>query len=361
MLAFYEGIGVAYQVPIRICVASAENLNRTSLGWDEDEFSHLEIVTIGNDRQRANAELDAHQTWHQLFGAYQANELFQYLILRAQALGVPVGVCSEAPLNMLEPGVKRRVKDLYLTSRVPKKMKPYVAASDFVINLSGSDCRSFVKLGWQSDQIIPCGYFPPPLNDSTLQNREQHPVADFHILCTGGMTWHRGQDVLINALKLLKKWDVNCRVTMTQSGPLEESLKKAAREFDLPIDFVGMVPMAQLIELMEQCACYVATGREEPWGIRINDALHCGAPIIVSRGMGACQIVDDCGCGMSFNADDHVDLAWKLRGLILDRQLYLKLSSRVLDASEQSMPHFMAAKIVRVLRANFFGWSGNPE
>lgn len=361
MLAFYEGIGIAYGVPIRICLASGENLNRTSLGWNEDEFSHLDIVIVGDARQRAYAELEAHRGWHQLFGAYQSNILFQHLILRAQALGAPVGICSEAPLNMFQHGVKRMMKDIYLSKIVPRKMRPYVSASAFVINLSGSDCRSFMKLGWRADQIIPCGYFPPPLNDTKFRKRVEHPESFFHILCTGGMTWHRGQDVLVDALKLLKKWGVTCRVTMTQSGPLEGNLKRITQEFELPIDFVGMVPMPKLIELMEQCSCYVATGREEPWGIRVNDALHCGAPIIVSRGMGACKVVDDFGCGVCFNSEDHVDLAWKLRHIILDREYYLELASRVIEASEQSMPYFVAGQVVQFLQDNFTAWSGNPE
>jgi glycosyltransferase involved in cell wall biosynthesis len=357
MLAFYEGIGIAYGVPVRICLASGENLNRMSLGWSEDEFSHLQIVIVGDSRQRAEAELAAHQNWHQLFGAYQSNAMFQHLILYAKSLGSHVGVCSEAPLNMFKPGLRRLVKYLYLSEVLPRKMKPFVAASDFVINLSGSDCHSFMKLGWRSEQILPCGYFPPPLNDTEFHKRDEHSRGDFHILCTGGMTWHRGQDVLVNALKLLTKWGVNCRVTMTQTGPLEDSLKQIAQEFELPIDFVGMVPMAKLIELMEQCDCYVATGREEPWGIRVNDALHCGTPVVVSRGMGACKIVDDFGCGMTFNKDDCVDLAWKLRRMILDRDYYLESVSKVFRASEQSMPHVVARNIVQFLQENFKTWS----
>ena len=361
MLGFYEGIGMAYNVPIRVCVIESKNLNRSALGWEEDEFSHLDMVSIGDNPQRAHQKLENFKDWHQVFGAYQANRLFQDLILSSRDIGVPLGVCSEAPLNMVVPGLKRRLKDFYLVKRLPHKMKPYIAASDFVINLSGDDCRSFVKLGWTNEQIIPCGYFPPPLSGSKFRIREQNPKKAFHILCTGGMTWHRGQEVLINALILLKKWGMNCRVTMTQSGPFEASFKKAAAEFDLPIDFVGMVPMSQLIELLERCDCYVATGREEPWGIRVNDALHCGAPLVVSRGMGACKIVDEFGCGMTFNKEDYIDLAWKLRALISDQTVYTKLSTRVSEASEQSKPHVIAAKIVDTLQADFPNWSGNTK
>jgi glycosyltransferase involved in cell wall biosynthesis len=356
-LSFYEGIGIAYNVPIRICVVSSNNSNRSDLGWDDSEFTHLDIVSIGGVSIKAFALLEEKLGWHQVFGAYQSNALFQQTILRAQELGIAVGVCSEAPLNMLEPGTRRFAKALYLRHVVPFKVKPYLAATDFVINLSGSASRSFLRLGCSPKKIVPCGYFPPPLYGTSFKQRDAHPGSDFHILCTGGMSWHRGQDVLLNALKLLKSWGVSCRVTMTQTGPLERVLKQNAKKSDLPVDFVGMLPMPDLVALLEQCSCYVATGREEPWGIRVNDALHCGAPILVSRGMGACQLVDEFGCGLSYNADDYVDLAWKLRKLILDSKCYFKLSSRVSEASVQSMPHVVAGKIAKVIQQDFDGWA----
>lgn len=357
MLAFYEGMGTAYGVPIRICLLSEENPNRSQLGWDQHEFSHLDIIALGYAKEQLFEALVEKTDWHQVFGAYQSNKLFQALILHAARSKMVVGVCSEAPLNMLSPGLIRNLKNIYLSYVVPTRVKSYPVVSDFVLNLSGSSCLALQKLGWLPEQVIPCGYFPPPLHGSSFEAREDRHFNDFHILCTGSLSWHRGQAVLLDALKLLKGWGLSVRATATQTGPLENSLKQTAHEHDLPIDFVGMVPMPQLINLLENCSCYVGTGMEEPWGIRVNDALHCGAPLVVSRGMGACKIVDDYRCGTTFNAADHVELAWKLRRMIEDRLYYKKVCERVAVASRESMPHLMAEKVVEDLHRDFPNWS----
>lgn len=357
MLSFYEAMGLAYQVPFRICVIDAVNEDRSALGWAEDEFSHLELVVVGESFQRAKEELEARKDWHQVFGAYQANAIFQRLILKAKSLGTPVGVCSESPLNMLAPGLKRMAKSVYIDGVLPRKMRPYVTASDFVINLSGSGCLSLLNLGWKPQQVIPCGYFPPPLDGSEFRERITHGKGDFHVLCTGGLSWHRGQDVLLKAIKLLKDWGVYCKATITQIGPEQQKLMDFSEEHRLAVDFVGMLPMSELIAKMEECSCYVGTGREEPWGIRVNDAIHCGAPLLVSRGMGAGKLVDDYGCGMTFNSGDYVDLAWRLRSLIEDKETYFSISSRLKEASRRSMPKIVAAEVVGFLANNFTNWS----
>lgn len=357
MLSFYEGIGLAYKVPIRVCVIQERNDDRIALGWDIKEFCHLDIVCVGQDEKRGFLALNEKNDWHQIFGAYQANKFFQQLILRAAEMNLPVSVCSEAPLNMIKPGIKRLAKNVYLAQILASSVRRYTYICDFVINLSGANSLPLHKLGWKPSQIIPCGYFPPPLQDSNFIERTVCDSSEIDILCSGAMTWHRGQVTLIEALKLLKKWGVDFRAKITQSGPMIEALKQLVHQYNLNVDFVGFLSIPRLIEEMQRCTCYVATGREEPWGIRVNDAMHCGAPLVVSRGMGAQKLVEDYGCGLTFYSGDSIDLAWKLARLSSDRDLFRIISKRVKEASVQSMPHVAAARIVEYLKANFEKWS----
>ena len=113
-LAFYEGLAEAYNVPVRICIVKVSGETRKDLGWNDEEFSHLEIVPVGNNFERASKHLLAYKDWHQLFGAYQRFSAIQSIILKAKAIGCEVGVCSEAPLNMFESLPKRVLKKIYL-------------------------------------------------------------------------------------------------------------------------------------------------------------------------------------------------------------------------------------------------------
>ena len=67
VLAFYDELGMAFGVPIRICLSKVDQGVRAGLGWAEDEFDNLDIILIGDDFQRASEELIKYQSWHQLF------------------------------------------------------------------------------------------------------------------------------------------------------------------------------------------------------------------------------------------------------------------------------------------------------
>lgn len=356
VLAFYREIGKCCGVPIKICLARVELGTREGLGWSVTEFDDLEIIAIGDDLEKAQQQLNTHKDWHQIFGVYQIFPVIQKMLLDARKLGCSVGVCSEAPLNMFEPSLRRFAKDLFLSKILPRKLKPYIVASDFIVNFSGDSTEALRSVGWRANQIIPLGYCSPPLEGSEFCERSLDSSDDFHILCTGKHTWHRGQDVLLNALVLLKKWRLNFRVTVTQSGPLFEQLKSIASKYDLPVDFPKMVPIEELIDLYQTCSVYVGTGRAEPWGLRVNDALHCGAPLLVSSGMGVHKVINEHACGLVFHAGDFVDLAWKLRKLIEDRESYQLVSERVRIASRAFLPSVAAERVVGVLSRKYTDW-----
>ena len=115
---------------------------------------------------------------------------------------------------------------------------------------------------------------------------------------------YRGADILVRALKLLKDRGVKYQAVITQEGELLQQLKAMKRKYDLPIEFPGVVAMPELIKLYQACTVYVGAGRSEPWGMRLNDALNCGAPLIVSQGMGGVKLVKDFGVGLTFRQED---------------------------------------------------------
>ena len=100
--------------------------------------------------------------------------------------------------------------------------------------------------------------------------------------------------------------------------------------------------MGDLIALYEGCSVFVAPGRQEPWGIRVNDALNAGAPTVVSRGMGAVKLIDDYSVGVSFEAGDATDLAWQLRWMATDRSRYLAVCNALITAQGAFLPRIAA-------------------
>ncbi len=187
--------------------------------------------------------------------------------------------------------------------------------------------------------------------------RSQEDWQKFTILLTGLHEWHRNPEVLLQALYLLKQRGVSCHTIITQAGPLLFRMKRFAEKHNLDVEFVGFVSYERLLELYQTCSCYVASGRSEPWGMRVNDALHCGAPLIVSEGMGAVKLVKDYKCGLPFVNNNPKDLADKLEALIKQNDLYLQIAQGVRAASDACMPHHKAKVIASEIQTRFPNWA----
>ena len=338
MMGVYAALIKALNCPVVVALwfyrkTEDQVTNRNCIGLRDDEFSDIPRINVGEDWNAGKKILDEHPGFTHLFAVYQVSPNFRALILEAKKRGEKVFVISESPCNMM-PGFKGWLKEhFYLKYLLPRKVKDVIRVSEKVFNLSGDSCAALQAIGWPAEKIVPFGYFSPPLPGSECVKRTTN--KDFHILVTGIMQWHRAPDTVMRALVLLKKWGVPYRATFTQKGPLLKPLKQMAIENGLPVTFSGFLPMPELIKLYETCSVYVAAGRREPWGMRLNDALQCGAPIAVSRGMGGVQMVDDLGCGVSFGAEDYAELAHKLRRMIEDESFYLRCADNAWNASEK--------------------------
>lgn len=356
VMAFYESLAKEFDVPLRI-MCDDMGAERFKLGWDRDEYSHLNIVQASSDVKVRVGQLMERGDWAQWFGAYQNHPLNRRLISYAQRLGCAVGVGSEAPSNGIRPSFRRLVKGtaLYKMS-LNRRCRDVVNASSFIVNYSGDATESLRQIGWPTEKIVPFGYYPARMTGLALRMRTELDWRNFKLLVTGQMDWRRGQDVVVDALVILKNWGYTPSVVMTQTGELYDSIARKVAEARLNVELVGFVGYEDLVKYYTECSAFVASGRVEPWGMRINDALNAGAPLIVSRGMGGCKVVHDYHCGCTYNSEDAVDLAWQIKSLMDSRERYLSAVENVAIAINECSPKSRAKWLSNVIRNRFSAW-----
>lgn len=325
---------------------------RIQTGFREDEFSDVPREYIELNFEKGRQIIATHPGWNHLFSDYQRQDVVRQLIAEAKSRGEHVGIINEAPCNMAS-GRRWWLKEVFFRTVLPRKIRSAVRAADFFANCSGDDVKAQKVAGWTTEKIVPFGYFPPPIEGARCVLRTTN--KPFHILATGILSRYRGADCLVEALRILKSWGVPYRATITQDGELLPILKAKAERCGLPIDFAGFVQLADLIKLYETCTVYVGAGRDEPWGMRLNDALNCGAPLIVSSGMGGRKLVDDYGCGLVFERRRPADLARQLKALATDEELYSACARRAVDAARKIAPASQAAWLLSSIR-KYEGW-----
>ena len=324
---------------------------RTKVGFRPDEFADVKVIKVGENLGLGLKVLEDYSDWNHLFCVYQGSRVYRRLITTARSRGIPVAIACEAPCNM-HSGIKRFFKQFYLRFVLPVKSRSVVNASDFFISYSGDAFELAGLAGWPRSKVVPFGYFPPPIEGSRCFERKTN--NPFVVLATGILSKYRGADVLVNALKILKDRGLSYRAIITQEGELLSGLKQMAERYRLPVEFPGFLPMPKLIELYETCSVYVGAGRSEPWGMRLNDALNCGAPLVVSKGMGGIKMIKDEACGLAFENGDPVDLADKLEVLAADKSLYLQCAKRACVARTHYAPASMAKEFLEILAMK--GW-----
>lgn len=323
---------------------------RTDVGFSNNEFDSIEIKHIGDDRDKAFKLLNLHQTDYNIFCAYQASPLQRSLIAKLISEKRHYGIISEAPCNM-DKYPKHIIKTIYFNAILPIKLHKVIKNADFMLNFSGYYEDALNRLGWSQKQIISAGYFPPPVPGSKFMRRNEYNWKNFSILLTGLHQWHRSPWLLIEALGILKKKGLIPKCYITQNGPYLDYIKDLAKKYGLNnVEFLGFVKMDKLIELYETCSVYVGTGNYEPWGMRLNDVLLCGSPLIVNRGMGGCKIVDDYGCGLTFDKNDANGLANAIERMITDQKFYLQAANNAITAAKEISPENAASKYGNIIK-----------
>lgn len=339
-MALYRELGRAFGIPVEVAVwfyrkDQSQIDNRTALGFCDNEFQDMKILKVGEDFIKAKEILDEHRGWAHFCCNYQGSEVFRRVLLIAKQRGECVAIGSESPCNMFS-GWKRIAKEVYFRTLLPYRLRKQIKEASFFVNYSGDDDKIAKVIGWPMDKIVPFGYFPPPLPGTRCIRRSGN--KPFEILITGELSWHRGSDIAFRAFSLLSRKGIPYHATITQKGPLLALLQKEVVRLGLPVDFVGFLPMDDLHKAYESCSVYIGAGRHEPWGMRLNDALNCGAPLVVSRGMGGVKMVDEYGCGLAFENENAQDLADKLERLATDMELYERCAANAVLAAKECSP-----------------------
>jgi len=252
------------------------------------------------------------------------------LMQEAKKKGLSVIEYDEAPCEMCV-GWKAVLKRFYYRWVLPFKVRRAVTAAVVFINASGQKGIDRLRqLGWPNEKIVPFGYASEA---GLLAHRrtDGERSGKGHCLCvlhTGVEAKYRGVDTLKKAVCILRERGVDVAVKFTG----------------------GKVDTTDLLGLYEWADVFVACGLCEPWGMRVNDAIHAGLPVFVSDGMGAKWLVEQFGCGCVFAKGNAESLADSLVRFVNDDKWRAALEAGVSVAHNAWTPEARAKAFLDILR-----------
>lgn len=142
--------------------------------------------------------------------------------------------------------------------------------------------KDFRKLGFCAEKIFRFGYFLD--TDSALNLSSGTHSGVCHIFWVGRMIrWKKPLFVI----RMMKKLPVDFTLEMAGDGVLLSKARRAAEKSGANVTLLGNIPNDTVREHMQTCDLFLsASGREEGWGVVINEAMASGCAVVCNAKMG---------------------------------------------------------------------------
>ena len=140
-------------------------------------------------------------------------------------------------------------------------------------------------------------------------NNEKNDVLSF--LYVGRLIQIKNLERLIKIFN-----ELNLPLTIVGEGPLEEDLKKIAKE---NITFLGFVDNTEIGNVYKQNNVFILGSISEPWGLVMEEALFYGLPILASNRVGSYpELVSEYETGLVFDPLDEESIKEAIKKMCED-------------------------------------------
>jgi glycosyltransferase involved in cell wall biosynthesis len=148
------------------------------------------------------------------------------------------------------------------------------------------------------------------------------------ILCVGNLIPTKGQDVLLQALAIVRASFPEVSCELIGDGPERAKLKETATKLDLKILFRGRKSRAEVADAMRRCTIFALPSSYEGLGCVYLEAMATGIPPIGCRGQGIDEVIEHGANGWLVRPGNVEDVAHAISMLLRDSQLRHELGAQ---------------------------------
>jgi glycosyltransferase involved in cell wall biosynthesis len=246
------------------------------------------------------------------------------MLLVGKMMNIPCRVAWYRTLSD-QINLDNRLSELKVTLLRFRKKLIYQLATHIVANSEATktDLVNVYKFRRQDCQVF-YNTMADPLEHGV---NIQQPVTDKRIVCVGRHEKSKGQDVLIEAVALLK--DIDVCVEFIGGGPATVQYKKLSKDLGVQekVTFTGTIPHDEVLKKMASAYLSVVPSRSEAFGWVNIESLALGTPVVASEVGGIPEIIKDGFNGFLFPPGDAKHLAEHIRRIVMEPNLRTSLSS----------------------------------
>lgn len=233
---------------------------------------------------------------------------------------------------------ERPLKEGIIKKYVPRLYKKYKAMhyanrdkNIYVLGASAYAAYDYSVLKAYAGRILKFGYFPEGESlsaDKLIEKKrytEEKAFLPLRILWSGRFIRLKHAELLLGALRDLKKAGLKFEAMLVGNGPEEKKLKSMAIVYGLEdcVTFMDFVSPEKIRSIMEESDIYVCTSNHlEGWGSVIYEGASAGCAVVASHLCGSAPFLVKPGkTGFLFKSGSEKSLYGKLKMLLEDRSL----------------------------------------
>lgn len=164
---------------------------------------------------------------------------------------------------------------------------------------------------------------PNPIDDATFAPAPEEAERTGRILIVGRVDRHKGQDLLVDALPMIRDTVPEAHLVIVGSdGGASEALERRASEVRVreAITFAGAKSREELPRIYQSAAVCVVPSRFDAFPYVALEAMACGRPVVASRVGGLVEVIDDGHGGALVDPESPAALAAAVTRLLLDER-----------------------------------------
>jgi glycosyltransferase involved in cell wall biosynthesis len=218
-----------------------------------------------------------------------------------------------------------------------------------VLAISRLACKQFIAAGFDNSLIFPYGYFVDArVPEISVRERKRGKILRFAYI--GTLIKRKGYDIAINAFSTMIAEGNGVELDLYG---MSEGKEWNANSFS-GIRHCGMLPFGKTQAALTQYDAVVVPSRYDGWSVVVNEAIIAGTPIIVSRNVGASDLVATHLLGLVYDGTEE-GLSNALREIVRAPHRLERWSQAEQAFAPNIRPARAAQYLVDVLRFGFEG------
>jgi glycosyltransferase involved in cell wall biosynthesis len=204
--------------------------------------------------------------------------------------------------------------------------KQVLAEADLVITIIEEARDRIISLGIEKEKICIVSN-TTDINNFTIPDKKR-TNDDFIIFYGGGINRHRGLQVVLEAIKLLKEKDIRLKLHIVGSGSFKKELESCVSvlEIESQVEFYGQKPFKEMMELLAEADVAIiphlrTENNDASSPNKLYQYMFMNKPIISSDCISLKRILTETDAGFIYRNDSPSELASLLEMLISNRKL----------------------------------------